>query len=99
MKMILLTKRQLKKIAILSKLHVKEDIEKVQKDLNSVVNFVRHCQKVDTAGVSPMLSTIESAQPLREDIPAKSINISSVTENNPRFVNGNFIVPSSMKNK
>ena len=61
------SKEQLKKFAHLIRIEVSDEkLEKMQ--INSVVEWLDKLQKIDTAGIEPMLTPIEHDLPVREDI-------------------------------
>lgn len=64
----MLTKEEVKHIALLARIGLKEEeIEKYQKGLSSVLDFFAQLQEVDTDGVEPVRQIVGRENGWRED--------------------------------
>ena len=92
------SKQQLKKFADLIKIEISD--EKMEKmNIDSVVEWLDKLQKIDTTGVSPMLSPAEHKLPLREDVvtePNMREDILANTPDKAGVSRGYFAVPKIM---
>lgn len=61
-----LTQEQIKNIANLSKLRLKNE-EKITANINDILNYVDQLNEVDTTGVKATSNVINAHSPLRED--------------------------------
>jgi aspartyl-tRNA(Asn)/glutamyl-tRNA(Gln) amidotransferase subunit C len=61
------TKQQMQKFAHSARIEIPDD-KLEQMNINSVTDWLDKLQKIDTAGVMPMLTPVLHAAPLREDI-------------------------------
>jgi len=82
----------LAKLEKLSMIKVEEK-EKMINDLNQIVEFVEILNEVNTDGIEATFNVLNSATPMREDIPTDSDVIKSVLENAPKVEGNYFIVP------
>lgn len=63
-----LTKDDVRKIAFLARIRVPDDrLEPLAGELNNIVGWVEQLGEVDTDGVAPMTSVVETETPMRED--------------------------------
>ena len=63
-----LTQEQIEKLAKnLSKLNPK-NAKKLTEDLNSIISYIDKLEEVDTEGVRPTVSVVETHNRLREDV-------------------------------
>ncbi len=63
-----LTIDEVRKIAFLSRIDVKEEkLQELSKDLSSILDWVEVLQKVDVDNVEPLASTVDFTQPMRKD--------------------------------
>jgi aspartyl-tRNA(Asn)/glutamyl-tRNA(Gln) amidotransferase subunit C len=78
----MITKEDVLKIAELSKIEIKEeDIEKIQGDFSSILEYVGQLSELDTSGAEEMVNITGLKNIEREDIPQ---------ENNP-FTKGEYL--------
>ncbi|RUM56849.1 MAG: Asp-tRNA(Asn)/Glu-tRNA(Gln) amidotransferase GatCAB subunit C [Nautilia sp.] len=70
-----------------------ENKEEMINDLNQIVEFVEILNEVDTDGIEATFNVLNSATPMREDIPTDSDVIKSVLEHAPKVEGNYFIVP------
>ena len=82
----------LAKLEKLSMIKVEEK-EKMINDLNQIVEFVEILNEVNTDGIEATFNVLNSATPMREDIPTDSDVIKSVLEHAPKVEGNYFIVP------
>jgi aspartyl/glutamyl-tRNA(Asn/Gln) amidotransferase C subunit len=89
-----LTREELERLASLSKIKLKEDTEKVQRDMKLILRFVGHISKVDTSQVEPLASVLHD-EPMRlredqvEDVPSPQAILQNAKETHRSF----FAVP------
>ena len=92
------SKQQLHKFADLIKIDVSdEQLDKM--NINSVVEWIDKLQKIDTTGVTPMLSPAEHKLPLREDVVSEPNMRNEILANDPDTTGvsrGYFAVPKVM---
>jgi len=82
----------LAKLEKLSMIKVEEK-EKMINDLNQIVEFVEILNEVNTDGIEATFNVLNSATPMREDIPTDNDVIKSVLEHAPKVEGNYFIVP------
>ena len=92
------SKQQLQKFADLIKIEISDE-KLANMNIDSVVEWLDKLQKIDTAGVTPMLSPSEHKSPTREDIVTDG-NIRDLvmanTPDNAGTSRGYFAVPKVM---
>ncbi|MBQ0012978.1 MAG: Asp-tRNA(Asn)/Glu-tRNA(Gln) amidotransferase subunit GatC [Proteobacteria bacterium] len=92
------SKQQLHKFADL--IHIDISDEKLeQMNIDSVIEWLNKLQKIDTAGVEPMLNPAEHKLPLRDDIVTEPNMRSEIMANDPDTAGvsrGYFAVPKVM---
>ena len=92
------SKQQLHKFADLIKIEVSD--EKLENmNIDSVIEWLDKLQKIDTTGISPMLSPAEHKLPLREDIVTEPNMRDKILANDPDktgVARGYFAVPKVM---
>lgn len=94
-----LDKKTLQDLAELCKIHCSdEEIEKLHKNLQSILNYIDHLKEVDTEGVeicnhvSETVSTV-----MREDEVGEMLSRETFLENSPSHVGGMIRVPPVIK--
>ena len=66
---------EIKKIALLSRLEVKDDqIETVGKQLNDILSYMDLLGQVDVTGVKPTAHAVAMSNVMRDDVPQSSIS-------------------------
>jgi len=81
------------RIAKLARLELKEEeIEKFQKQLSDILNFVDQLKELDTENVEPYIQEFEET-PMREDKPRPSLDREKALMNTPEKKDGFFVVP------
>ena len=92
------SKQQLQKFADLIKIEISD--EKLEKmNIDGVIEWLDKLQKIDTTGVSPMLSPAEHKLPLREDVVTEPNMRNEILANDPDTAGvsrGYFAVPKVM---
>ena len=83
-----------RKIAMLARLELSaEDAERMTRDLNAILEYVKKLDEVDTDGVSPHSFLEGKATPLEPDEVAGFGHIDEALANAPRGEGRFFIVP------
>lgn len=86
--------RTVRYIARLARVAVTEDqIEPMERELNTILGWVEQLAEVDTDGVPPMTSVIEARLKMREDAVSDGGYPERVTGNAPEVADGFFTVP------
>ena len=92
------SKQQLQKFADLIRIEISD--EKLEKmNIDGVIEWLDKLQKIDTTGVSPMLSPAEHKLPLREDVVTEPNMRNEILANDPDTAGvsrGYFAVPKVM---
>lgn len=89
-----LTKEEVQKIAYLARIRVPEDrLESLAGELNNIVGWIEQLEEVDTDGVAPMTSVVETPTPMRADIVDDGDVVAKVTANAPDAEGAFFAVP------
>ena len=66
--------REIKKIALLSRLEVKEDqMETVGKQLNDILSYMDLLSQVDVTDVKPTAHAVSMSNVMRDDVPQPSL--------------------------
>ena len=89
------TKQQMQKFAHSARIDIPDDILD-QMDITSIADWLDRLQKIDTAGVAPMLTPVYHAAPLREDIVTDGNMRDAILANAPDAAQGYFAVPKVM---
>lgn len=85
---------EIKKIALLSRLEIKEDqIDSVGKQLNDILSYMDLMSQVDIADVKPTAHAVSMSNVMRDDVPQESISNEKALLNAPEPENGYFKVP------
>ena len=84
------------KLAKLSSLKIDENKkEALAKELEEIVQFVENLNEIDVSGVEATFTTIQSGQPLRDDIDFKEDGLSqAIMKNAPKSSQNCFVVPT-----
>ncbi|MCL1785696.1 MAG: Asp-tRNA(Asn)/Glu-tRNA(Gln) amidotransferase subunit GatC [Alphaproteobacteria bacterium] len=89
------TTQQLSKFAHLIRIDIPDE-QLEQMDISSVIGWLDRLQKIDTGGVTPMLTSVEHAAPLRNDIVTDGNIRDAVLASAPDAAQGYFAVPKVM---
>ena len=89
-----LTPEEVKKIAFLAKLSIKEEnIEQYSQDLSSIFGLVEQMDAADTTDIKPMAHPQDAMQRLREDVVTETNQREKLMQNAPLKEKGLFLVP------
>ncbi len=92
------TALDVKKIARLSRLHVRDDnLQNLADDLNGILRWIEQLSEVDVEGVEPMTSAVDMAAPMRADQVSDGAMRDDVLQNAPKKDDGFFVVPRSVE--
>jgi aspartyl-tRNA(Asn)/glutamyl-tRNA(Gln) amidotransferase subunit C len=93
-----LSKEEVKHIAMLSRLELKEEeVEKFQTQLSGILDFVEKLSELDTEGIDPKFQIIPPQNILREDVSGVSLSREKTFMNAPETDEEYFIVPKVVK--
>jgi aspartyl-tRNA(Asn)/glutamyl-tRNA(Gln) amidotransferase subunit C len=93
-----LSKEEVKHIAMLSRLELKEEeVEKFQTQLSGILDFVEKLGELDTEGIDPKFQIIPPQNVLREDVTGVSLSREKTFMNAPETDEEYFIVPKVVK--
>jgi aspartyl-tRNA(Asn)/glutamyl-tRNA(Gln) amidotransferase subunit C len=93
-----LSKEEVKHIAMLSRLELKEEeVEKFQTQLSEILDFVEKLNELDTEGIDPKFQIIPPQNVLREDVSGVSLSREKTFMNAPETDEEYFIVPKVVK--
>jgi aspartyl-tRNA(Asn)/glutamyl-tRNA(Gln) amidotransferase subunit C len=82
------------RIAALARLSMDEtEIDRMQRDLASVLSFASALAAVDTTGVEPTSHVIPLATPMRGDVPEPAMDPARALANAPEASDSAFVVP------
>ena len=89
-----LSKEDVIKIAILSKLEFNDDeIENFRNDLSEILNYMNELNELDTEGISPLFNVLDLDDVTRKDEVADSLKQEEVLKNAPDKDENFIIVP------
>ena len=89
-----LSKEDVIKIAVLSKLEFSDDeIESFRNDLSGILNHMEELNELDTTGVSPLFNVLDLHDVVREDKVKESLSLEDVLKNSPDKDENFIIVP------
>ncbi len=90
-----ITIKDVKHVAILSRLGLNDDeLQKYEKELNDVLNFMEKLNELDTQGVEPTSHVLDIHNVFRSDVVEKSLDLEDVLANAPDRDDDCFKVPS-----
>ena len=70
-----------------------EEAEALVGELNTILDWVAQLDEVDTSGVVPMTSVVESAMKMRDDVVTDGNCRDAILANAPNTEDGYFVVP------
>jgi aspartyl-tRNA(Asn)/glutamyl-tRNA(Gln) amidotransferase subunit C len=89
-----ISKDRILKIANLSKISISEDqIEKLEVEISSILNWVETLNEVDTENIEPMSNSLTNFLQMREDIVTDGEKRSEILSNSPAEDESFFVVP------
>lgn len=90
----MISKDEVARIAQLAKLRLEtEELERMTGDLSRILEFVGQIGEAGEEGAGDGSGRAEGATPLRNDVPASSLDAGPITANAPAFAHGHFLVP------
>jgi aspartyl-tRNA(Asn)/glutamyl-tRNA(Gln) amidotransferase subunit C len=96
----MLSEHEFEKLCKLSRLECKDEGEKkaIQNSLSSILSHMDALKEVETSGVEPCLTVLETlSNVLRDDIPEPSLSRELFLSNSPSHVGGMIKVPPVLK--
>lgn len=89
-----ITKKEVEKVARLARLELsEEEMERVTRQLDSILGYVAKLDELDTGGVVPTTHTQQLVNAFREDVVAESLDREKALANAPRENGECFVVP------
>ena len=89
-----LSKEDVKKIAVLSKLEFNDvEIENFRSDLSEILNHMEELNELDTSNVSPLYNVSDLHDVVREDKVKERLSLEEVLKNSPDKDENFIIVP------
>jgi len=89
-----ISKDTILKIADLAKISISEDqIEKLESEISSILNWVENLNEVDTENIEPMSNSLTNFLQMREDIVNDGERGSEILSNSPAEDKSFFVVP------
>ncbi len=89
-----ISKDTILKIADLAKISISEDqIEKLESEISSILNWVENLNEVDTENIEPMSNSLTNFLQMREDIVNDGEKGSEILSNSPAEDKSFFVVP------
>ena len=83
-----------RRIARLARIHIpEEDLAPLAGELSNIIGWVEQLAEVDTAGVEPMTSVVETTLKQRDDVVTDGGYSEQVLANAPDVADGFFTVP------
>jgi aspartyl-tRNA(Asn)/glutamyl-tRNA(Gln) amidotransferase subunit C len=83
-----------RRIARLARIHIpEEDLETLAGELSNIIGWVEQLAEVDTAGVEPMTSAVETTLTQRDDVVTDGGYADQVLANARAAADGFFTVP------
>ena len=85
---------EVKKIALLSRLEIKEDrVEAVQQQLSDILSYMELIEQADISEVEPTADAVSMSNVMRDDAPQESLPNEDALQNAPEAEGGYFKVP------
>src|SRR5262245_1182913 len=89
-----IAREEVGRIAALARLSMDEaEIDRMQRDLAAILDYVEALGRVDTTGVEPTAHVIPLATPMRRDEPAPPMDPARAVANAPEASDCAFVVP------
>lgn len=83
-----------RKVARLARIAEPEDrLEPLAKELSGILSWIEQLGEVDTDGVEPMTTSVETTLPMREDVVTDGGDPAKVLANAPKSAKNFFVVP------
>ena len=91
------TREDVENVALLSRLNIKEDMDKNINELNDFLEYVDRLQQVDTENVAPTAHVLPVQNVFREDVVKPSLDRELALSNAPQQEEGYFRVPKILE--
>lgn len=92
-----LTKEEVLNVAKLARLEFSpKEIEKYQKELNDILNYIDMLDEVDVSETTGLSQVNDDVNNLREDVIKDSLSVEEALSNAPESIDGSLIVPKVM---
>ncbi len=89
-----LSEDDVRKIAFLARIRVPDErLSPLADELNNIVGWVEQLGEVDTTGVAPMTSVVETETPMRDDVVNDGEMVDRVLSNAPDREDAFYAVP------
>lgn len=83
-----------RKVARLARIaEPEEKLEPLAKELSAILNWIEQLNEVDTDGVEPMTTSVETTLPMRDDVVTEGGDPAEVLANAPKAAKNFFVVP------
>lgn len=83
-----------RKVARLARIAEPEDrLEPLAKELSGILSWIEQLNEVDTNGVEPMTTSVETTLPMRDDVVTDGGDPAKVLGNAPKAAKNFFVVP------
>ena len=90
-----LSRNDVAKVGLLARLALSDaDLDTMTRELSSIVGFVSHLEKIDTAEVSPLAHPLDTQNVFRADVPKPSLTTAVALQSAPRHDGEYFLVPA-----
>jgi aspartyl-tRNA(Asn)/glutamyl-tRNA(Gln) amidotransferase subunit C len=90
----MIDREQVLYIAALARLKLTDtEVEHYAGQLNDIIGYMEQLNSADTSSVEPTAFISPAHDPLREDIPQKSLNAGELCSNGPEIIDGFFGIP------
>lgn len=95
----MITREELLKLAALARLQLDEaEIERFQRDIAEMLNYVKLLDEVDTSGIEAEIAKSQTGNVLREDVVQPSLPVEEALKNAPARSGDYFTVPRVVDN-
>ncbi|MEE8312830.1 MAG: Asp-tRNA(Asn)/Glu-tRNA(Gln) amidotransferase subunit GatC [Myxococcota bacterium] len=85
-------------IARLAQLELTPDeVERVRRDLDSILTYVEQLAELDTSNVTPTTHILDLATPLRDDEVRDVLRVDEVVRNAPEHTDSSMVVPKVLE--
>ncbi len=85
-------------IARLAQLELTPDeVERVRRDLDSILTYVEQLAELDTSNVTPTTHILDLATPLRNDEVRDVLRVDEVVRNAPEHTDSSMVVPKVLE--
>jgi aspartyl-tRNA(Asn)/glutamyl-tRNA(Gln) amidotransferase subunit C len=90
-----LSRNDVAKVGLLARLALSDaDLDRMTRELSSIVGFVSQLEKIDTADVAPLAHPLDTQNVFRADVPKPSLTTAEALQSAPRHDGECFLVPA-----